>query len=274
MVDRIGIIGGGQMAEALIRGLLNKEMLTPQNITVSDPLAERRQYLEEYYGVTTTNLNSKVIERNEIVILAVKPQVMASVLREIKDYIDPQRHLIITIAAGLPLRFYEKRLPEGTPIVRVMPNTCALVHSSISALAGGSFASEENIKLTEKIFNAVGEVIRVEESLLDAVTALSGSGPAYVALFIEALIDAGLRCGLPRVIAEKLVFSTLEGTIKLAKLTQKNPYEIKSMVTSPGGTTISALEILYKNGFSGIVIEAIKEAWKRSQQIREEFCKE
>ncbi|MCS7199516.1 MAG: pyrroline-5-carboxylate reductase [Caldimicrobium sp.] len=274
MLNRIGIIGGGQMAEALIKGFLDKEMFTPQNILVSEPLAERRQYLEEYYGVITTNLNSQITERNEIVILAVKPQVMASVLREIKDHINPQRHLIITIAAGLPLKFYEKRLPEGTPIVRVMLNTCALVHSSISALAGGSYASEEDIKLTEKIFSVVGEIIRVEEDLLDAVTALSGSGPAYVALFIEALIDAGLRCGLPRVIAEKLVFSTLEGTIKLAKLTQKNPYEIKSMVTSPGGTTISALEILYRKGFTGIVIEAIKEAWKRSQQIREDFYQE
>ncbi|MFN3921012.1 MAG: pyrroline-5-carboxylate reductase [Caldimicrobium sp.] len=271
MRKKLGIIGGGMMAEALIKGFLEKDIFKAKDILVSEPFNERRQYLEEFYGILTTPKNFEVLDKGSIILLAVKPQVMAEVLEEIKEKVDPKRHLIITIAAGLPMSFYEKRLPKETPIIRVMPNTCALVHESVSAIAMGKRATSEDLKKAEEIFQAIGSVIFVKEEYMDAITALSGSGPAYVALFIEALIDAGVRCGLPRDIAENLVLSTLEGTVKMIEKTKKDPYQLKAMVTSPGGTTISALEVLYQKGFPGIVIEAVKEAWKRSQEISKEF---
>jgi len=268
---KIGIIGGGQMAEALIKGFLDKKLFSPKDILVSEPLKERRQYLEEFYAIETTSSNLEVVERLELILLAVKPQVMDKVLSEIREKVAPTRHLFITIAAGLPLSFYEKRLPPETKIVRVMPNTCALVHKSISAIAKGKGVTEEEVALVEKIFSAIGEVVRVDEAYMDAVTALSGSGPAYVALFYEALVDGGVRCGLPRNLAEKLAQVTLEGTIELMKKLQKNPYEIKAMVSSPGGTTISALKVFYEKGFPGIVMEALYEAFKRAKEMSKEF---
>lgn len=271
MSKKLGIIGGGMMAEALLKGFLEKDIFKRKDILVSEPIKERRQYLEEFYGILTTWDNCEVLEESVIILLAVKPQVMAEVLDEIKEKVDPKKHLIITIAAGLPLSFYEKKLPEETRLIRVMPNTCALVHESISAIAKGKKATSEDLKIAEEIFQAIGKVILVREEYMDAITALSGSGPAYVALFIEALIDGGVRCGLPRDIAEKLVLATLEGTVKMMEKTKRDPYQVKAMVTSPGGTTISALEVFYQKGFPGIVIEAVKEAWKKSQELNEGF---
>lgn len=269
--NQIGIIGGGQMAEALIKGFLERELFSPKNILVSEPVKERREYLEEYYSVNTTEINKKVVEERDLILLAVKPQVMEKVLEEIKEKVNSKKHLILTIAAGLPLSFYERRLPHKTKIVRIMPNTCALVHKSISAISKGPYVKEDEIAFVEKLFSAIGEVIRVEESYMDAVTALSGSGPAYVALFLEALIDAGVRCGLPRAISERLSCATLEGTLEMIKKMKKNPYEIKAMVTSPGGTTISALEEFYKRGFSGIVMKAVRKAYERGKELSKEL---
>lgn len=271
MEKGLGIIGGGMMAEALIKGFLEKNIFLAKDILVSEPLKERRQYLEEYYGIFTTSDNSQIVKKKSVLLLAVKPQVMLDVLKEINSKIDAKTHKIITIAAGLPTEFYEKNLPTGTAVIRVMPNTCALIHKSISAIAKGKYASSQDLEFAEKIFKAIGDVVLVKEDYMDAITALSGSGPAYVALFIEALVDAGVRCGLPRDIAEKLTLSTLTGTIKMIEETKKNPYQIKAMVTSPGGTTISALEVFYKSGFNGIVIEAVKEAWKRSMELSKEW---
>lgn len=271
MLKNIGIVGGGQMAEALIKGFLEKDLFSAKDIIVAEPIKERRQYLEEYYHIHATPHNRTVLEKESIILLAVKPQVMEAVLKEINPFIETNRHLLITIAAGLRLEFYEKRLPPGTRLVRVMPNTCALVQSSISAICKGSYATEEDVRLVEEIFRTIGEVLRVEEYYMDAVTALSGSGPAYVALFVEALIDGGVRCGLPRMIAEKLALATMEGTLKLMKISQKNPYEVKAMVTSPAGTTITAMEWLYKEGFPGIIIEALRKAWERSKELSSEL---
>jgi len=269
VVKEIGIIGGGQMAEALIKGFLDKNLFSPENILVSEPLLARRQYLADFYHVNLTDKNSEVVKSKNLILLAVKPQVMKKVLEEIKPFIKPERHLILTIAAGLPISFYENILPFKTRLVRIMPNTCALVHKSISAIAKGSHATEEDIKIAETLFSAIGETVILDESLIDAVTALSGSGPAYVALFIEALIDGGVRAGLPRPLAEKLAFQTVIGTVELMTKSKKNPYELKSMVTSPAGTTISALEVLYKKGFPGIVISAIYKAYQRSKELSE-----
>ena len=266
-MKEIGIIGGGQMAEALIKGFLEKNIFSPDKILVSEPVFERRQYLQEFYHVFLTEKNIEVVKNKNLILLAVKPQVMKMVLEEIKDFIDIKKHLILTIAAGLPISFYEKILPPKTKLIRIMPNTCALAHRSISALCKGSFATDEDLEIAQKIFSAIGETIIVDENLMDAVTALSGSGPAYVALFIEALIDAGIRIGLPRFIAEKLIFQTVLGTIELIIKNQKTPYEIKAMVSSPGGTTISALHEFYEKGFPGIVISAVYKAFLRSKEL-------
>lgn len=267
----IGIIGGGQMAEALIKGFLEKNIFSPKEILVSEPLEERRKYLENSYKIFTTANNRDVIEEKSLILLAVKPQVMKKVLEEIKNFLEIKRHLILTIAAGLPISFYEKILPQKTRIIRIMPNTCALVHKSISALCKGSFATEEDLEVAQKIFSAIGETIVVEENLMDGVTALSGSGPAYVALFVEALIDAGVRVGLPRSISEKLTLQTIIGTIELMTKNKKNPYEIKAMVSSPGGTTISALHEFYEKGFPGTVISAVYKAFLRSKELSQFF---
>lgn len=270
-IKEIGIIGGGQMAEALIKGFLEKEIFSPDKILVSEPIAERRKYLEEIYKVITTENNKKVVEERVLILLAVKPQVMKSVLEEIKNFINIDKHLFLTIAAGLPISFYENILPPKTRLVRIMPNTCALVHKSISALCKGSFATNKDLELAKEIFSAIGETVIVDESLMDAVTALSGSGPAYVALFIEALIDAGVRIGLPRNISEKLTLQTIIGTVELMTKYQKDPYEIKAMVSSPGGTTISALHEFYEKGFPGIVISAVYKAFLRSKELSQMF---
>ncbi len=266
-MKEIGIIGGGQMAEALIRGFLEKNLFTPENILVSEPIDQRRTYLEKNYKINTTSSNLDVIKQRKIIILAVKPQVMKKVLEEIKDFIEVKKHLILTIAAGLPINFYEKILPSKIKLIRIMPNTCAIVHQAISAISKNPFATEEDLKITQEIFSAIGETIIVDEDLMDGVTALSGSGPAYVALFIEAFIDAGVRMGLPREIAKKLTLKTFSGTIKLIEETKKNPYEIKSMVTSPAGTTITAIQEFYERGLPGIIISGIYKAYLRSKEL-------
>ncbi len=262
----IGIIGGGQMAEALIKGFLEKKLFTPKKIFVSEPLKERREYLEYMYKIKTTASNRQVLKERELVLLAVKPQVMEKVLNEIKEDIQPRKHLLLTIAAGLPLTFYQNILPESTKIIRIMPNTCALVQESASALCGNEFVSEEDMEIASKLFSAIGEVVIVPEELMDGITALSGSGPAYVALFIEALIDGGVKVGLPRALAEKLAIQTVLGTAKLFK-EKKDPYQVKAMVTSPGGTTIAALKALYEKGVPGSVMEAVERAYKRSLEL-------
>lgn len=273
MEYKLGIIGGGQMAEAILKGLLDKKFFSPKEIIVSEPVDERRIYLDERYGLSTTDSNIRVVSSSRILLLAVKPQVMGLVLKEISSFLNPKSQVLISIAAGLPISFYEALIPSEMPFIRVMPNTCAFVQHSISAMARNKYVTQEHCKEAERIFSAIGKVIWVEEDYMDAITALSGSGPAYVALFIEGLIEGGVRCGLPRGIAEKLVFNTIEGTIKLFTHTGKNPYEIKAMVTSPGGTTISALEILYKKGFLGVLIEALYKAYVRSKEISQEFGK-
>jgi pyrroline-5-carboxylate reductase len=217
----------------------------------------------------TTSENPTVLQKKTTVILSVKPQVMEGVLAEIKDSVTPN-HLLISIAAGLPIKFYEKRLPEGTRLIRVMPNTCAIVGKAVSVISKGSFALEEDLELVKRLFSTVGLALTSEERYMDAVTALSGSGPAYVALFIEALTDAGVLVGLPRDLAETLALETVRGTVELMSQTKKSPYEVKSMVSSPGGTTIAALEALYEKGFLGIMMSAIKKAYLRSLELKVE----
>ncbi len=276
MLDKaLGFIGGGQMAEAMIKGLLAAQVTEASRITVSEPLPERRTYLAKTYpGLKLVSDNQELIDQAEIVVLAVKPQVLAAVLAEIAPAVAQKNPLIISIAAGIPLRFLESRLPQGARVIRVMPNTPALVLAGISAYTPGKHATAEDLALARTILAALGECLELPETYFDAVTGLSGSGPAFVALFIEALVDGGVRVGLPRPVAEKLALETVLGTARLMKETGKNPYEVKAMVTSPGGTTIAGVKALAQGAFSAVVMEAVEAATKRSAELSKQIVQD
>jgi len=269
MEQHIGFIGGGQMAEALIRGIITSGLYQKKDILVAEPNDQRREHLEQTYTVKTYSSNVPIFENCRIVILAVKPQTMKALLEDCKGRIQSQ-HIIITIAAGLPISFYTKMIGKSeTKIIRVMPNTPALVLEAASAMSRNTNVSDEELRTAEEIFLAVGEVVLLDEVHLDAVTGLSGSGPAYVFSFVEALIDAGVKSGLTRVVSEKLALQTVSGSIKLLRVSGEHPAALRSKVTSPGGTAITALHVLEKVGFHGIIMDIVESAVIRSKQLGE-----
>ncbi len=267
MEQHIGFIGGGQMAEALIRGIITSGLYKNTNILVAEPNESRRQHLEQTYSVKTFHSNLPIFENCRVVILAVKPQTMKALLEDCRERIQPQ-HIIISIAAGLPISFYTKMIGKSdTKIIRVMPNTPALVLEGASALSRNDNVSDKELRTAEEIFMAVGEVVILDEVHLDAVTGLSGSGPAYVFSFVEALIDAGVKSGLTRAISEKLALQTVSGSIKLLRESGEHPAALRGKVTSPGGTAITALHVLEKVGFHGIIMDIVESAVIRSKQL-------
>lgn len=263
--SKIGFIGGGKMAEALIRGIIQSQLFDSSQIITVEPLAERRQDLSDLYKINVAE-DTKAVADCGIIILAVKPQVMGSVLDGLTDIINVN-HLIVSIAAGIPLSFIESRLCEKCRVIRVMPNTPALVLEGASALSGGAATTRDDIEICRNIFSAVGKCITVDEKYLDAVTGLSGSGPAYVFSFIEALIDGGVKVGLARGDAELLALQTVLGSVRLAMETGDHPAVLRSMVTSPGGTTIAGLHKLEKDGFRAAVMSCVEEATRRSKEL-------
>ncbi|WP_457756173.1 pyrroline-5-carboxylate reductase [Thermodesulfatator indicus] len=265
---KIGFIGGGQMASAIIKGLIDSKAALPENIIVSEPSPERREYLKNTFpGIKIIFDNCALVKEADLIVLAVKPQIIKEVLKEITLCVDTSRHLIISIAAGIPIALLEAHLPEKTKVVRVMPNTPALVQAGISVYTGGRYTSSEDLALAREFLEAFGKAIELPETYFDAVTGLSGSGPAYVAAFVEALIDGGVKVGLPRPVAEILAQETILGTLKLMQGTGKNPYELKSMVTSPGGTTICGLKALEEGAFKATVMDAVEESANRSKEL-------
>ncbi len=266
-------VGGGKMAEALLKGLLLAKTVRAEQVKVFDTDLSRLEYIEKNYGVKACRSNRELIAESDVAILAVKPQVIASVLDEIGSGVTP-KHLIISIAAGIPLRYLEDRLPPKSRIIRVMPNTPALVGEGATALAKGSYASIKDLRLAEQIFSAVGKAVIVEENHLDAVTGLSGSGPAYIFAIIEAFIDAGVRMGLSRDLARMLTLQTILGSVKLAMQTGEHPGCLKDMVTSPGGTTIAGLHVMARAGLHGTLMDAVEAATKRSQELTEKLLEE
>jgi len=264
---KIGFIGGGQMGEAMIRGIIQSGLYAGNDILVAEPDDARRAYLLGTYQVQPFDSGAPIWDSCATVILAVKPQVMGSLLTGSKEMIRPQ-HLIISIAAGLPLSFYEEHLgDQPRRIIRVMPNTPALVLESASALSGNKNATSADMQLAKSLFDAVGTAIIMEERYMDAVTGLSGSGPAYVFTFIEGMIDAGIKTGLARPVAEALAIQTVLGSVKLMQESGKHPAVLRAMVTSPGGTTIAAQHILERAGFKGIIMDAIEAATNRSAEL-------
>ncbi|HYM60942.1 MAG TPA: pyrroline-5-carboxylate reductase, partial [Thermoanaerobaculia bacterium] len=230
----IGFIGAGNMAEAMIRGLLRGVDFAAAQVTASGPREERMQELRDRYGIVATTDNHAAA-RAQIVVLSVKPQILSRVLAEVAESVSAEA-LVISIAAGVPVAAIQARLAAGTRVVRAMPNTPALVDAAATAIARGEHARESDLADAKRIFDAIGLTVILEESQLDAVTGLSGSGPAYVFLILEALSDAGVKVGLSRRTSQLLAAQTLLGSAKLLLETNEHPGKLKDMVTSPGGT--------------------------------------
>ncbi|MGH7376502.1 MAG: pyrroline-5-carboxylate reductase [Candidatus Methylomirabilales bacterium] len=262
----LGFIGGGNMAEAMIRGLLKAQLLGPQEMLVSDVTVERLTYLQQTFGVRTSRDNAEVAGKADIVLFAVKPQIMSPVLDGLLDVITEQK-VLISIAAGISTRLIAEKFPGKVRVIRVMPNTPALVLEAASALAPGAAATPEDLELAKRIFAAVGKVVVVEETLLDAVTGLSGSGPAYIFMIIDALSDAGVKVGLSRKVAQLLAAQTVLGAARMVLETHKHPGELKDMVTSPGGTAIAGLHTLEAGGLRTTLINAVEAATRRSMEL-------
>ena len=263
---RIGLIGGGNMAEALVRGLLDSGSTAPTQLRCADPAADRRDHLGQRYGIDTTADNASLAGWADMVVLAVKPGIVTTAVDAIKDALSADA-LVISIAAGVPTKTIEAGLAEGARVVRAMPNTAAIALAGASAVAKGANASDDDLASATLLFEAVGKCVVVAEKLLDAVTGLSGSGPAYVMLFIEALADGGVKAGLPRDVALTLAAQTVYGAAKLQIDSGDHPGLLKDRVTSPGGTTIAGLAQLEVGGVRGRIIDAVDAATRRSIEL-------
>ena len=262
----ITFIGGGNMASAMISGLLETAE-TGVTVQVSDPSIEARKRLEEAFGIKTFASASEAVRGADLVVLAVKPQVIPHVLDELSGRLK-QGQVILSIAAGTTIAAIESRLGEGYAIIRSMPNTPALVGEGISGLVAGENCEEEHLRLAERVLGAAGDVIWVaDEALMDAVTAISGSGPAYFFLLAEALADAGTRLGLPAEVSRRLADRTCSGAGAMLRTTGLDASELRKRVTSPGGTTQAALEAFNNGGFSELVFAAAEAARNRGRQL-------
>jgi pyrroline-5-carboxylate reductase len=265
LTERIALIGGGKMGEALIRALCDNDLAAPEQIAASDPLAARRASLAPL-GVRIAADNGDAVRDADLVIVAVSPAVVPAVLNEIGPARKPES-LIVSIAAGVTLDQIESRLPPGTPVVRVMPNTPVQVGAGAAGVARGRHATAAHAERVLQIFGAAGRAVEVPERLIDAVTGLSGSGPAYVCLVIEALADGGVKMGLPRDVALTLAAQTVYGAAKLILETGKHPAQWKDMVASPGGTTIAGLAELERSAVRGALIDAVEAATLRAREL-------
>lgn len=260
----IGVIGAGAMGTAIIRGLLRGGHLA-EDILVCEPDPARTESLVES-GLDIQPNNRSLVEKAQGVIIAVKPQVLPEVLKEIAEFYHADTPLL-SVAAGVSTTTLEAALPAGTAIVRAMPNTPALIGEGVTAICGGTNASMEHLSWAHELLSPLGKVVIVREALMDAVTGLSGSGPAYVYLFIEALIEAGVRAGIPRDTAKELVYHTVQGSIKMAFETKEHPTKLREQVTSPGGTTAAALAVFEQGAFRALVSNAVMAAMERSKVL-------
>ena len=264
--EKIAFLGGGNMAEALIKGLIAAGTATHEQILVTDISVDRLEHLRKSYGIIIQKSNPEAAREAGIILLSVKPQVVEKVLGEIAPVVDGKK-LVISIAAGIAIAKIEKALKDGSRVVRVMPNTPALVLAGAAALAGGKNATADDLGLVQSIFNSVGRSAVVDEKLMDAVTGLSGSGPAYVFMIIDALSDAGVKAGLPRQLALELAAQTVYGAAKMVLETKEHPGKLRDMVTSPGGTTIEGLHALEKGKLRATIINAVEAATERSREL-------
>jgi pyrroline-5-carboxylate reductase len=266
LTAKLGIIGGGVMAEALLSRLISRGTHQAQDVWVSEPLPSRRDFLAQQYGIHATGDNQAVVAEVDVLLLAIKPQVFQSVVDALMPPAAASEQLVISILAGVSIQKLEAAFP-GQPVIRTMPNTPATIGAGMTAIAPGHQANPSHVQIAQQIFAAVGEVVEVPESMMDAVTGLSGSGPGYVAVMIEALIDGGVAAGLPRAIATQLAIQTVRGTAELLQTQSLHPAVLKDRVTSPGGTTIAGIAHLEQAGFRSAIIEAVRAAYRRSQEL-------
>ncbi len=269
---RWGFIGAGKMASALIRGMLRSGVATADRVSASDPLASTRDDLARETRIAASSSNLAVVDRSDVLVLAVKPQSMAQVLRELAPAVTTD-HLVISIAAGVSIATIGEALGAGRRVVRVMPNTPALLGEGASAYALGPEATDDDAAVVQAFLESVGRAVRVPESQLDAVTGLSGSGPAFVYLIIEALSDGGVRAGLPRDVATMLAAQTVLGSAKMVLETKLHTGTLKDQVTSPGGTTIAGVHALERAGLRGALIDAVEAAARRSAELAQASSK-
>lgn len=267
MIDRrIGFVGAGNMAKALVRGFVASGLVDTARVQASDVSEERRTEASRDLGIVTHADNASLARFANLLVIAVKPQVVGAVLEELAPLVMPGT-LVISIAAGVTLSSIEGRLPAGTRAVRAMPNTPAIAGAAATAVSAGSHATPEDLELATTLFGAVGRVVTVDEGLMDAVTGLSGSGPAYVMLMIEALTEGGVKVGLGPEAALLLASQTVYGAAKLLLETGEQPARLREMVTSPGGTTVAGLKALESGGLRTVLIDAVKCATERAHEL-------
>jgi len=269
---RIGFVGAGNMAGALMRGLLQSDTVAAEQIRCSDVKDERLAELHEKYGIETTTDNDALVRWADVVVISVKPQIVDRVLGSISGGLA-ETDLVVSIAAGVPIDALEARLPPKAKVVRSMPNTAAIALAGATAIAPGTHATAADLAVAKALFDAVGRCVVLDETLLDAVTGLSGSGPAYVMLMIEALADGGVKVGLGRDTALLLAAQTVYGAAKLQLDTGEHPGRLKDMVTSPGGTAIAGLHTLEAGGLRRTLIDAVEAASNRSAELGEQMAK-
>jgi pyrroline-5-carboxylate reductase len=270
---KLCFLGSGNMGEALVSGLVQSGSAKPENIICTDVREERLEELRGRYGVRTMSSNVEAVAASEVVIYAVKPQLMAEVLKETSDQLDMSK-VVISIAAGVPLRAIESLLHKELRLIRVMPNIAASVKESATALSAGKHARKEDVELAMAIFNSVGRAVFLRENyLMDAITGLSGSGPAYIFIIVDALADAGVKMGLSRKDAQFLAAQTVLGAAKMLMETREHPGQLKDRVTSPGGTAIAGIHTLEKGGLRTTLINAVEAATQRSKELGEMMIK-
>lgn len=263
----LGLIGAGSIAEALLKGMLSCGVYMPGEIfVINRKNDERLRHFAEKYGVNTTRDYREVVSKCTTLVIAVKPKDVNQLLLTIREYVTAD-HVLISVVAGISTAFIESRLGGRVQVIRAMPNTSCQVKESATAVARGRYAGPGALEVADGIFSSVGKVIHVEEEALDAVTGLSGSGPAYVYLMMEAMIEAGIKAGLEREISEKLAIQTVFGAAKMALESGEAPGHLRKKVTSPGGTTMAGIETLESLGFTNSIIEAIKKAAARSREL-------
>ena len=266
MTRRVAFRGGGKMGEALISGLIRSGGRNPDEIMVSARREERARELAERNGVAATLSNPEAVEWAETVVLTVKPQDIEALLGQVAGHVTPE-HLVVSFAAGVRTSFVEKHLVSNVPVVRVMSNVAVLVDEAMSVVSPGSQAEDKHLSVAEELLGYVGKVIRLPEVHLDAITATSGSGPAYFFLLAEAMIEACILLGLSRDVATELIIQTMLGSAKMLRDTGKHPVELREMVTSPGGTTIAAIRHLEEAGVRAAFLNAIDAACHRSAEL-------
>jgi pyrroline-5-carboxylate reductase len=263
---RLAILGAGKIGESLLAGLLSAGWREPSEVVVTGRREERLQALAGRYGVTATLSNAEAIADASLVVIAVKPQDFEVLLGEIGGLLDPQQ-TVLSVAAAIPTSAIEELIAPQVPVVRAMPNAPSTVHEGMAGICAGAHAGDEHLSLAEEVLSHLGDVVRLPERSMDAVTAVSGSGPAYFALLAEAMIEAGILLGLAREVSTRLVVQTMLGTAKLLRDEHMHPVELREAVTSPGGTTIVAIRELERAGVRAAFLNAIQAAMERSREL-------